>query len=546
MSDSSGVTRYLGGEAGHRSFFGGTRNKTRITLVGSFLLFGLVFTPVLGWPAIVIALVGVGVVFALTAQTHRGSILERRKKRARWRSRSRLGTNRFVPYDVGGWDQLHAAAVQGSKQERAAAGRQIAAMRANPDGADGMGWLQYGPNEPGIAWHHPTGEDPYFSVAFRVSGQLRGVASSGELTRAAQGWGAFLAGRAISSSRVSGVQTLTRVLPPDTARQQQWVAQALDPAATIDEQQSYRDVIFRTSEDAMVQRHYVIVSWPLNADFIDSASKYGDGRDGWRALMRAEIDSIDHGLEEAHMGAVAPLTARQTAALMLHQQNPSYPVDAVKRADPLSFGLPSHDEFSAHVVSGVDPSSGDNVEWWHRTAAIRGEALAVAARSQLWMLDLLIGRELGFVRSVSFHLNLVPAADAKAAARRDLTSDRSEAIADAARGLIEDADTRIALTAAGRRHQDLAAGSHHHGVEWIGYVTISAPTRDALAVASRQLAEVCNTGLGVDRLEWQDSYQSAASGTTWPIGRGLKTSRPTFTTRVYAGLAGRSEKEAIS
>jgi len=102
------------------------------------------------------------------------------------------------------------------------------------------------------------------------------------------------------------------------------------------------------------------------------------------------------------------------------------------------------------------------------------------------------------------------------------------------------------MTAAKRRRSDLSAGSHHHGVDWVGYVTVTAPNKDALAQASRQLAEVCSTGLGVDRLEWQDSFQAAASGTTWPIGRGLKRSAPTFATRVYTGLAGRSEKEAIS
>ena len=102
------------------------------------------------------------------------------------------------------------------------------------------------------------------------------------------------------------------------------------------------------------------------------------------------------------------------------------------------------------------------------------------------------------------------------------------------------------MSAAQRRSADLAAGSHHHGVDWVGFVTISAPTRDALGQASRQLEETCATGLGIERLDWQDSFQSAASGTTWPIGRGLRPSAATLATRALTRLAGRSEKEAIS
>ena len=546
MSDTRGVSRYLGGEAGHRGFFGGSHSKLRIGLVAVFITFGLILTPLLGWPAIVVAVAGAGVVMLLTARTHRGTILERRTNRARWRSRQRLGTTEFTPYEVGAWDQLQTAATQGTNDERRAAARSIVAMRANPDGADGMGWLQYGSNQPGVAWHHPTGELPYLSVAFSVSGQLRGVETSGVLTRAATSWGAFLAARAVASSLVGNVQTMTRVLPPDTARQQQWVALSLDPAAPQAQQESYKEVILRTGADAMVQRHYIVVSWPLTIQFVDAAAKYGRDRAGWRALMAAEIASTVRGLEEAHMGTVAPQTARQMAALMTHQQNPSYPLDAARTADPLSFGVASHDEFSAHVVDGIDTETGLPVQWWHRTAAIRGEAMAVSARSQLWTLDLLIGKELSFIRSVSFHMHLVPAGEAKSAARRDLVRDIADDISDKQHGRIGNDDTNVAMTAAKRRGADLSAGSHHHGVDWVGYVTVTAPNKDALAQASRQLAEVCSTGLGVDRLEWQDSFQAAASGTTWPIGRGLKHSAPTFATRVYTGLAGRTEKEAIS
>ncbi|MGV8970703.1 MAG: hypothetical protein ACOH10_00145 [Rhodoglobus sp.] len=547
------TVRYLGGESRHRSFFGGQHSRTRVSLIGAFILSGMILTPLIGWPGLVIGVVGIGVTLLVTAGTHRGSIIERRTRKLRWKSRVHIGTDAFEPYDVAAWDQAEQA-LRAAQQTRGAsrrtavweAQRVLTALRSNPDGADGMGWLQHGRGEPGIAWHAPTGETSYLSVTFTVSGQLRGIESSSVMARAAEGWGSFLASRAAPSVLVGGVQTMTRVLPADTAMQEFWVAGSLDSSVPAEAIQSYEEVLRLSGEDAMVQRHFVTVSWPITPAFADAAAKYGAGRDGWRALMRQEITSTVRGLQEARLGAVDTLTARQTAAVMLHQQNPSRPLDYVADTDPARAGIASHDELSAHVVTGIDPVSGANAEWWHRTAAIRAEALATAPRTQLWLLDLLIGRDMQFIRSVSFHLHLVPAADAKAAARQDLVRDAAEALSRQEAGKFDTDDTEVAMSAANRRRQDLVAGSHHHGAEWVGYITISERTRDELSRASRQLEETCAASLGIERLQWMDSYQSAASGTTWPIGRGLAGTRTSVSSRMAGRLAGRTEKESIS
>lgn len=545
--------RYLGGETGHRSFFGGTHSRTRVGLIALFIVAGMMLTPLIGWPGLLIGVVGCGITFLVTTKTHRGSIIERRLRRTRWRRRVQAGTDAFEPYEVGGWDQAEQAlrdaqSLRGRarRQSRWLAGRSLTAIRSSPDGSDGMGWLQHGRGEPGIAWHAALGEQPYLSVTFVVSGQLRGIESTSVMTRAAEGWGTFLASRAAPSVLVGNVQTMTRVLPADTAMQEFWVANSLDENTPTDAIRSYEEVLRLTGEDAMVQRHFITVSWPLNSAFADAAAKYGEGREGWRALMRQEIASTVRGLTEARLGTVETLTARQTVAVVLHQQNPSRPIDYVADVDPARAGISSHDEFSSHVVSGTDPMTGAAVEWWHRTAAIKADALATAPRTQLWLLDLLIGRDMQFIRSVSFHIHLIPAADAKAAARQDLVRDAAESLSRQQAGQFDTDDTDVAMSAARRRSGDLVAGSHHHGASWVGFITISATHRDELARSSRQLEETCAASLGIERLDWLDSYQSAASGTTWPIGRGLAASRPSLSSRVYARLAGKSEKESIS
>lgn len=560
MSDQPFV-RYLGGEAGYRNFFGGTGNGLRNGLLALCVaggLFGMVFGG--GLWALAAGCIGAVLVVVATIRTHRGSILDRWKRRNRWKARKRAGTDRFEPYEVARWDQLTEATQHGTRVERRAAQKALAGMRANPDGADGMGWLQYGSRVPGIAWHAPSGEQPYLSVAFAVSGQLRGLEGADKIVRAAEGWGKFLAGRAGSESLVRRVQTLSRLLPPDTARQQHWAAQNIDDAPDDPEQRakfmqqlaSYDEVIRLSSANAMVQRHYVILSWPLSGEFLDTASSYGEGRDGWRRLMADQIEATVRGLKAARQGEATPLTARQTAALILHQQNPHLLIDAARRAEPLNFGVRSHDEFSAHIVEGVDElhetEDGNPVPvtWWHRTAAIRADALETGGRTPLWTLKLVTGAELDFIRSISFHINLVPATEAKVRARKDVTSDASALLADQKKGRQVSDQTEGNLTAAQRRRKDLSAGSSHQGVEWIGYITISARSRDELARASRRLSETCKNDPGIARLDWLDSFQAAASGLTWPIGRGITPTGSTAGGRMIQALAGHTEKEALS
>ncbi|HMH57868.1 MAG TPA: hypothetical protein VK537_01675, partial [Galbitalea sp.] len=193
------VVRYLGGESGHRSFFGGTHSRARVILLVLFVVAGMILTPLVGWVGLAVAVAGVGVTLVVTARTYRGSILDRRRKRSRWIARLRSGTVRFTPYEVARWDQLtkgqvdasHARGVAG-RDARAEFAQHIVAMRAHPDGADGMGWLRHGRGQAGIAWHAPIGEQPYLSVTFAVTGQLRGIESTAVMSRAAEGWGAFL------------------------------------------------------------------------------------------------------------------------------------------------------------------------------------------------------------------------------------------------------------------------------------------------------------------------------------------------------------------
>ena len=532
--------RFIGGESAHRSFFGGIRSKPQIIGLMACALLGWVGVMWFGWPGLVVAVVLALGVFAATVNTHNGSWLERRERRQRWKSRLALGTDQFVPYSAQAWEDAHAAAAgTRSKKERA---KLLAAVRSRPDGADGMGWLQAARNVPGIAWHTPSGEEAYLSVAFEVSGQLRGAESGQYQEQAQAGFGALLANHASPSSLVCGVQSMTRVLPPDLALNEAWVQENLSPDALDAAVASYEEVLTRTGKNTFVQRHIEVLRWPLSGDFLAAAEQYGEGRDGWRALMAQEIDSMVRALRSAQLGVVKPMSARGVVAMMLHQQNPSRPPLMVAGVSPRRMGLPSHDDWNAHWVKDTDPFTGEEVVWGHRTAMITASQMETGERSPYWLLALLHNAGSG-ARTLSFQLELVPAEQARLLASKDVVRDMAAVIAKQNKGQLVDPGTDVNLRSARARGTDLMPGSGQHGVNWVGFITISAKTQKDMTKASRRLTETAANSAGIQKLAWLDTYQSAASGTTWPIFRGLKPAKPTTGAKLMNRLAGKVDKE---
>lgn len=534
------ATRFIGGESSHRSFFGGVQSSAQKLGLGLCVVGGIFAVMFTGWPGLVIAVVAAIVVYLVTANTHRGSYLERRTRRSRWNKRQELGTDRFVPYSAKAWEDATALAEQSrDKKEKA---RIMAAVRSRPDGADGMGWLESRARRVGIAWHAPVGEQPYLSVAFEVSGQLRGAESNSRLEQSQAAFGAMLASFAPTSTLVSGIQSITRVLPPDLARNEAWVQSNLDPDALPAAVASYQEVLDRTGRDTYVQRHLVVARWPLSDNFYAEAARYAPGREGWRLLMGSEIESMTRSLRAARMGQIAPLTARLVVAMMLHQQNPSRLPLMVGGVKPNSMGLPSRDEWNSTWVQGTDPFTGAEVLWGHRTAMITAENVETGERSPYWLLALLHNAGTG-TRTLSFQLETVPAEEARALVARDVVRDIAAVIAKEKKGQLVNAETDVQLTAARARASDLMPGTGQHGVNWVGFITVSAQTQEGLTKAAKRLQEVATTAAGIQKLQWLDTYQSAASGATWPIYRGLRPAKQTLGGQMMDRLAGRGDKE---
>lgn len=537
-------TRILGGEGGHRGFFGGSHGRTRTVGLIVVAIGGAVLTIALQGVGLLVTVLAAAVVFLATIRTHRGSPLARWQASRRWRERVRRGTVNFAPVSLRPAPGEPAAGRRKHRRrQRTAAVVAGNAYRDWPDGAEGMHWLQRGRGEPGIAWHTPRGEDAYLSVAFAVEGQIRGIEGDRYLETAMTAWGDLLARYGSPHMLPNRVQSLTRVVPFDSAYHEAWVIAELAEDAVRSLVASYDEVVARVSRPGLAQRHYVVVRWPLGPTFLAAAARRGPAQAGWRALMSAEIAAVRSHLGTAKLGTVSPLSAGQLAAVLRHMQMPSWPIDQVGDVETDAPWIPSHDELSATITSGVGPD-GDHEQWWHRTALIPIEALETGPRTSLWLAPLLSQMPHPIVRTLSLQTEVVAAADARRAARTDVTTDLADLEAQRDKGVLTSEELAVGLQAARSRLDDLRPGSGHHGAGWAGHLTISARSRDELVDATAKITEAAGNA-GISALQWLDTQQAAAAACTWPLARGMRPLPHTAVSTVRGLLAGSGSKEAI-
>lgn len=536
------LQRFVGGESAGRSLFGGRRNRSRnvgLTVVGvAFVVLTILFQ----LPGLVVSAVAAAAVYAATTNTHVGTPWQRRQARRRWRERETRGTVSFAPVHRRP-ASLESALARGSRRERMAALVEWNAYRDWPDGVQGMQWLTWAPGHPGVAWHLPTGEADYLSVVFPVEGQIRGLEGDQVVNGGAVAFGSMLASLGSLGSRVSRVQLLTRALPVDSANHEAWVVRNLDPAASAVLVESYEQVVNQVGRGGLMQRHYVVVRWPLSGEFTRAAARLGPGQAGWVTLMEREVPAVRRRLAAARLGPGPALSAARCAAVLRHLQMPSWPIDQAGDVDVHDPWLASRDEWAFTRTRDVGPV-GVVEEWLHRTAVVPIDAVETGPRTPLWLLPLLAQMPHQVVRTVSVQLETVPASQARADARADVTSDLADLEAQTRKGVLAGEELKVGIRAARSRLSDLEPGSGHHGAGWVLHVSISARTRDELAAASEQIAEAAGH-CGITDLSWYDGESAAAQACTWPVARGMRPVKASTATRVRGLLAGRGHREDL-
>ena len=545
-------TSVIGGEEGHRGFLSGRRSNTELGVALAAVVLWLVLMNRFGVWGFFVGIVILFVVFIGLRKDADGlPPWHGWVKKGRMRERRKSGTDYFIPYSLIPDEDVVPDMSGLNRRERAEKVKELAAYREVPDGVEGLSWVRQEPGSTAVAKHVPTGEEPYLSVVFAVDGPVQGLHGDGFISDAQYRFGQLLAGWGAASKLVSGVQTMTRVIPVDSAKHEAWMQSELDesvPDIVID---SYQSVLNELGQTSFVQRHFAVVRFNLTSAFGFAASRRGDGEEGWLTVIDEQVEAALRRFREAMFTGVRALSGPQVAAVLRHLQHPDWPIDRASDVTPETCWFPSHDEWSHTEIVGEYPDRYDpniyheQTSWYHRTAWLPPAAFEQREVDGLFLSPLLIGLSDQIVRTISTHIHLIPARVAKGRARSDHTADQAERHEQARKGRIMDDDMELAATASARRVHDLSSGTGHHGTSWGGFITISARSVEELREASVKVEEAADAA-GITRLLWEDTFQSAAASATWPMMRGVVPEKDGFLSSVKIGGNSGSSKEALT
>jgi hypothetical protein len=536
------TTAVLGGESKTRGTFSGRGSRGVLiawVALAAFAIF-LIFT--LELPGLVLALISAGVLRLLTlSRGGEHTLLHHVQDRRRMRFIRRHGFQDFAPVD---WRPEDLRLTRKTR-------KQYNAYRDWPDGVDGLHFLEQRPGRAAVAYHYPTDEAPYFSVAFSVDGPIVGLAGDTVLEGVQESFGELMAGWGSRQKLVSGIQVITRMMPADTAMHEAWLDDQLDPAAPPDLVADYSDLLAELSESSFMQRHFVAIRWNKDARFDSYASTHGPGSTGWLRVIEDQTNLAQQRLKDVGYGNVQVLSGPRLAAVIRHLQHPGWSIDQASDVTPATMYLPSHMEWRAVEVGAVVPDPDipevlavETTSWLHRTAQIPVGDMETMERNGLWMAPLLTGMHDQVIRTIAIHIHFVPAQEAKHGARLDVVGDQADLIGMERKGKLIDDGVALALSSASSRLADVSTGTGHHGAVWAGFITISVPNEAAMPMAVSQIEEAADA-CGINRLDWLDTQQSAAQSLTWPVARALKAPKRTRSAKAMDWVSARTAKESV-
>ena len=531
-------TRILGGESKHRGWFGGKWSTKRVLTMGATAAAAMLLLIMFRFVGLFLAVAILLVAYVATMETGKGNWWGGYQSRRAWKERKARGLTTFRPVK----DRPDYLLEEGkSKAERVQLNREYAAYRDFPDGMDGFHWLQKAPGLPGIGWHTPTGEDAWLSVVWQVGGQVQGIRGDDYLERGMRAFSRLLARYGSPRSLPSRVQIITRVMPVDPSLHQSWAWQNIDPEAPADLIASYDELVRKVGNRGLIQRHYVVIRWPITPEFTARAGDLAEGLAGWRELMADQVATTTQHLQAAMLGQVRVLSAAGVAGVVRHMQLPNFPADQVADVDVDAPWLPTQEWLSAVAVTAQGPN-GISEQWMHRTAVIPVSDVETSPRTPLWTTPMLSQLRDQIVRTWSVQIEVQPSMDAREAARDDMTSDLAELAAQREKGVLTDEELLVARAAVDQRLADLRPGSGHAGVGWAAHITISARTGKELRAAMARMESAAEEA-GIAKLAWLDGQQGAAMSCTWPFARGMRPISQSTAARLRGWVGGSLSEE---
>ncbi|MBN1172916.1 MAG: hypothetical protein JXA67_12140 [Micromonosporaceae bacterium] len=505
-----GRTARLGGEVRGRGLFGGSRSRAGNVVMLVALAVGLVFALSVG------GLVGVVTAAVVVAGAYVASRQSPTTGRSpgwevllalRWRAKVRRREVELLPVHL-----AQPQPVARTRAERRQLMQWAKTVRDEAPGLEGVQWLTVGQDGPAVLLHHPPGAKPYLSVCLEVAGQPPGLRAQRDYDRAAEAYGRLLARLAREDGLIGGIQSITRIVPLDSAEHERWAADHIDVDAPAGLAESYAELVHMTAGVSEMVRHFLVLRFPLTLRFAREASVYGEGDESWVRLVTMQAEWVSSLAAAADLRNPRLLTPHRLAALLRHLQHPGYPLDQTVDVTPTTWLRRQRAERRAVVVDD---------EWWHRVAVIPRSGVTPEPVHTRWIAPLLHGIDTPVVRTISLMVAVQPAAQARRRAREDVTVDqgiRDEALR---RGAVDDGTQAVQLSSSAQRLADLQPGSGIHGAYWSGFVSVSATDRDTVMRASTTITDAAGE-CGIGHLDWLDGRHAEALPTTWPVWRGME------------------------
>lgn len=358
-----------------------------------------------------------------------------------------------------------------------------------------------------------------YTAVVPLRGHSFSLLGPAEKDRRVGGWSAVLASMARERSVVHRVQWVAAALPDDGRAVRDYLAHRAVLPADEPARRSYAALL--AGAGASTSRHEVLLAVQVRAvgQGARAARSAGGGDAGACAVLLREVEALRRRLGEADVQAGAVLDPRSLAAVIRRGGDPRPPSpqdqhggcdgsDAVlaDRCPPCPVGWPW--PLATEVTWGCLRTDGA----WHATYWI-AEWPRVDVGPD-FLAPLLIG---SVRRSVSVVMEPVSPSRAVRLVEQARTADIADAELRRRGGFLPTARRAREEALVTRREEELADG--HASFRFSGYVTVTAPTRDALQAA----CEATEHAAGQCRLELRRLYGEQEQGfaCTLPLGRGL-------------------------
>jgi len=393
-----------------------------------------------------------------------------------------------------------------------------------------------------ILLHKNPGEPDYLSVVLMVEGVPGGERADANWSSTWQQFGDALGSLARRGSFLRSIQMCHRSVPADFAPHLHWVNKEVNDAyADLPEEarrlllpalDSYEELISDAAPLAEDYRDYVVLRFPLSGALLREARKVADRHDAafegaMAKVLAGNIEKVIEELQSADMGSIELLGEQRTCAVFRAFIDPSFKLERHKGASwencwPSYIG----DQRSDTMV--VNPR-GEH-PWYTRVATVPPGAIAPVNLGPKWLdaLEYGVAPDPGdeetlpapTIRTLSVRMDLIPADIARTAAKRDLTDDMANQIAEQKKGKLSDGMNEMMMDASTRRREDLMPGSGHHGVIYGFTIAVTGRDEDDIDRACRRI-ETAASDSAIERLNWCTDRHDVAVFNTLPLGRGL-------------------------